>query len=188
MTPGPKPDPDEVAGATSDSICLSCGLCCDGTMFSQVTLALSDSVETLEAAGVVLITKDDRTTLPLRCAALDGTCCSIYADRPVRCGLFTCALYRRHDAGEISTDEALATIAKTRELQRKVHAGLATMLGDTDTAAPGRSFAHLTTELTALLDNAPDREALVEANSLTLLYTSALDQRISSLFRNTRPA
>ena len=169
----------------SDSICLSCGLCCDGTMFKRITLALSDRGDVLASAGVKLISKGDRREMPLRCAALDGTCCTIYEDRPVRCGLFTCALYRRHAAGEISTDEALATIAKTQELQRKVHAGLATMLEDEGLQAPGTSFGDMVERMQAQLDAAPDREAVVEANSLTLLYATALDRRITALFRNT---
>lgn len=168
----------------SESICLSCGLCCDGSIFRHVTLALSDRVDVLEAAGVVLTTKENRTQLPLSCAALDGTCCTIYDDRPVRCGLFTCALHRRHAADEIDTDEALATIATTRELQRKVHNGLATMLDDPDVAAPGRSFSEMIERMQAMLNEAPDRQALEEAHTLTLLYAKAFDQRISSLFRN----
>jgi Fe-S-cluster containining protein len=167
-----------------ESICLSCGLCCDGTMFKRITLALSDRTEPLARAGVVLIAKENRTEMPLRCAALDGTCCTIYADRPVRCGLFTCALHRRHAAGEISTDEALATITKTRELQHKVHRGLARLFGEDDVTGPGRSFGDMIDRMQAMLDDAPDREAVVEANSLTLLYATALDRRITALFRN----
>lgn len=182
MTSSPEPGAD--TGADGESICLSCGLCCDGTMFKRITLALSDRTEVLERAGVVLTTKGNRTEMPLRCAALDGTCCTIYADRPVRCGLFTCALHRRHAAGEIDTDEALATIAKTRALQRKVHDGLARMFGEDDVTGPGRSFGDLIERMQSMLDAAPDREALVEANSLTLLYATALDRRISALFRN----
>ena len=167
-----------------DSICLSCGLCCDGSIFTHITLALSDRVDVLEAAGVVLTKKDERTEVRLRCTALEGTCCTIYEDRPVRCGLFTCALHRRHASGEISTDEALATIDKTRELQRKVHDGLAAMLDDGDVRSPGRSFSDMIERMQAMLNDAPDRQALEQANALTLLYAKAFDQRISSLFRN----
>ena len=184
MTTPPSPDPGADQATVEESICLSCGLCCDGTMFTRITLALSDRTNVLEAAGVVLTTKENRTQMQLRCAALDGTCCTIYEDRPVRCGLFTCALHRRHAAGEIDTDEALATIAKTRELQRKVHDGLARMFGEDEVTGPGRSFADLIDRMQSMLDASPDREALVEANSLTLLYATALDRRISTLFRN----
>ena len=173
-----------MSDTASESICLSCGLCCDGSIFTRITLALSDRVDILEAAGVVLSKKDERTEMRLRCTALDGTCCTIYEDRPVRCGLFTCALHRRHSAGEVGTDEALATIAKTRELQAKVLDGLAAMLDDGDVRAPGRSFSDLIERMQAMLNDAPDRRAVEEAHALTLLYAKAFVQRISSLFRN----
>lgn len=146
---------------------------------------MSDRTDVLEAAGVTIGTKDGRSHIPLRCGALDGTCCSVYADRPVRCGLFTCALYRRHEAGEVTEEEALAIIAKTRALQAIVHARLAAFLShEPDRSQIGRSFAALTEEFRDRIETAADPEATREANSLTLMYVSAFDQRISRLFRN----
>lgn len=169
----------------SDSICLSCGLCCSGALFRFVGLAPSDNTAALEAAGVRLTTKDDRPALPLPCAAHDGSCCTVYEDRPARCGAFTCALYRRHEAGEVPTDVALTEIASTVELYGIVRSRLQHFLHAVD--APIRtdpSLADLVEGLKAVIESAPDPEAVKEALSLTLLYTAALDQRISRYFRD----
>lgn len=169
----------------TDSICLSCGLCCSGALFRFVALAASDNTAVLEAAGVVLTTKDDRPALPLPCAAHDGSCCTVYADRPVRCGLFTCALHRRHEAGEVPTDEALAEIATTVELYGIVRSRLQHFLHAVDAPVPSNpSLADLVGGLKAVIESAPDPEAVKEALSLTLMYTTALDQRLSRYFRN----
>ena len=40
---------------TSQELCLSCGFCCDGTLFGSVPLAAADAPTPLQAAGIQVI-------------------------------------------------------------------------------------------------------------------------------------
>src|SRR4051794_33883927 len=61
------------------SICVGCGLCCDGTLFSHLGVVdESDLGLPLQALGVSLIVEADPPVFALPCPAFDGCACSIY--------------------------------------------------------------------------------------------------------------
>jgi Fe-S-cluster containining protein len=62
----------------------------------------------------------DRFRLP--CPALDGACCSIYADRFAICRSFRCALLRRYEAGEVGLEEALEFVATAKDMLERAEA------------------------------------------------------------------
>jgi len=76
-----------------DDICLACGLCCDGTLFSHVTLQDSDDSDAL--AILELEQVDDASSFVQPCQVL-GSCgsCQVYHDRPVMCAKFECDLLK----------------------------------------------------------------------------------------------
>ncbi|MCD9623279.1 hypothetical protein [Rhabdothermincola salaria] len=111
----------------SPSLCVGCGLCCDGTLLSH--LALSDESDLgapLMAMGVEVIVAADPPVFALPCPAVVDGVCSIYArHRPRACSLFECDLTRAVAEGRLSTEEGRQTIADTIELRDRVAAGAA---------------------------------------------------------------
>lgn len=92
------------------TLCLRCGLCCDGTLFTHVPLRGSE-VEPLKALGLPVKAREDGTPiLPQRCAALDGKRCTAYAERPEGCRRYHCHLFSALSEGEVSLAEALAVV------------------------------------------------------------------------------
>jgi hypothetical protein len=88
-----------------ETLCRSCGLCCDGSLFGRVTL------------------QADEVHLPVLeqpCAAHSSSACSIYAERPRACRAFTCRLYERHrrEGGPLET--RLEAVRRVRALLRIV--------------------------------------------------------------------
>ena len=74
------------------SLCLSCGLCCDGTLFARARLVWSEA-ERLPLLGLPVLVQDDGSLfLTQPCQALDGARCRIYADRPRTCREYACDL------------------------------------------------------------------------------------------------
>ena len=106
------------------SICVGCGMCCDGTMYRHVEVGEGDPLDLLESAGSTFFTKDDTTSFRQPCPAFRAGCCSIYEGRPSVCRDYRCLLLRRHQAGDVSADEALALVARTTDLRDRVRAGL----------------------------------------------------------------
>ena len=98
------------------SICIGCGLCCDGTVVSH--LAVSDESDLgapLRALGVELIVVSDPPVFELPCPAVDDGVCTVFdRHRPRACAQFECAVLRDHDSGAIDRPEALSRIDALR--------------------------------------------------------------------------
>ena len=98
------------------TLCLHCGLCCDGTLFTHVPLRRTEA-EALKALGLPVREREDGPPLlPQRCAALDGRRCTAYAQRPEGCRRYHCHLFAALSEGELSLEEALAVVDGARAL------------------------------------------------------------------------
>ncbi|HEX3770515.1 MAG TPA: YkgJ family cysteine cluster protein [Polyangiaceae bacterium] len=105
--------------ATADelaTLCRSCGLCCDGSLFGRARLD-PDEVEGARRRGLRVVASGASFEQP--CAALVASppfACSIYADRPRACGRFTCKLYERHRREGGPLEARLAAVTRVRTL------------------------------------------------------------------------
>jgi Fe-S-cluster containining protein len=120
---------------SGEQLCLTCGLCCDGTLFNHVKLGPTDDPKKLKALGLpVAVTRARTPVVHFRqpCAALcaDRTC-KLYADRPSQCQTFECGVFKDAHAGRIEFAAALRLVKQARQraddARRLLHA-----LGDTD--------------------------------------------------------
>ncbi len=118
-------------------LCTACGMCCNGVMFEVVEIQPADSAKALSALGLKVRPKRLQTYFVQPCAALRGTCCSIYDARPVRCRLFECQQLQRVAAGKITEAAAMETI---REAQRRVEI-VNGLLAKTDATNPMKPLA-----------------------------------------------
>ena len=112
---------------TEASICVGCGLCCDGTVLTH--LAVSDQSDVgapLAALGVELHVAADPPVFALPCPAVEHGACTVFElHRPRACSHFECDLSRAVAAGDLDPQQARATIAETIELRDRVAAGAA---------------------------------------------------------------
>ena len=94
------------------SLCLRCGLCCDGNLFTRVPLADLE-VAPARARGLALVARPDGgSALRQRCAALSGCACEIYDQRPATCRSYRCMLLSALAADELAPAEAHALVAE----------------------------------------------------------------------------
>ena len=102
----------------TDTLCLQCGLCCNGVLFADVRPEPGDKSPLF--AGRLRVNQP--------CPAFNSaTCaCAIYKDRP------ECRQLLGVQAGEITMDTALKRISKARQLATKVEK-LLTELGHNET-------------------------------------------------------
>lgn len=101
--------------STSD-LCVACGLCCDGTIFSFISISEPEA-EALTDAPVQVDRANGRTSMRLGCTALKNKCCTIYERRPSGCREYFCAIVKDMEAGKKSFDESLAIVQR---IQREV--------------------------------------------------------------------
>ncbi len=103
----------------SVSICLSCGLCCNGVLFRAVDV-MADEIETIQRHGLVLAQEEHHFSFHQPCACHVNSACAIYANRPFTCRAFTCKLLQHVQNGTLDPDASRATIRQVRELLQRV--------------------------------------------------------------------
>jgi len=101
------------------SLCLDCGLCCDGTLFSH---ASREGGGPRAAALPPAEGKPGAFRQP--CAAFCATGCSIYEDRPTTCRTFDCTVLTAFQKGRITRDDALEAINELKSRRARVAAAL----------------------------------------------------------------
>ena len=120
----------------TETLCTSCGLCCDGTLFADVELVGQAEVARLEIMGMEVENENGSIGLLSQpCAALRGTRCGIYAHRPKCCRVFQCHLLQNVQRGAVTVERAMEQIADAREQIRQVRAMLG-RLGNRDESLP----------------------------------------------------
>jgi len=107
--------------SVEERLCLACGFCCDGTLFTRVRLQSEDSVESLKSAEL-RVQQDDHGDWIMQqpCSGYRQDACQTYHCRPARCGLFRCTLLRYVEAGEVSEAEALSVIRDTKQTRNQL--------------------------------------------------------------------
>ena len=131
----------------AESLCLTCGICCNGALFQDVGLQPGDDAALLQSLGLPLKNigrRQDAETLsthpkskiqnrkfPQPCAALEGCRCRIYPDRPTYCRQFECLLLKDLLAGQVDLNAAHRVVRATRRRADKV-LKLLRQLGDLD--------------------------------------------------------
>lgn len=101
------------------SLCLSCGMCCDGTLFNvaAVTLEEADRLE-----GRVNLT-ENRLRIRQPCPALmSNNGCAVYTERPHACRHFRCTVLQQLERGQLTDAEAHESIAEVLERRRTLAA------------------------------------------------------------------
>jgi len=107
------------------TLCQHCGLCCDGTLFTSVPLKPTE-VEPLRQRSLPVISRADGSPgLAQRCAALEGRCCTVYAERPEACRRYHCHLFTALSEGEVSLEESLQVVDEAHARLRAVDTGSA---------------------------------------------------------------
>ena len=108
----------------SNSLCLECGLCCNGVIFANGQLQPEDDAEHLSSLGLKFV-PNRKSAIANRkfvqpCAAFDGCRCKIYSERPRYCREFECLLLKNVKAGRVESAEALRVIRTARQRVEKV--------------------------------------------------------------------
>ncbi|MBB4612566.1 hypothetical protein [Novosphingobium taihuense] len=108
-------------------LCLSCGLCCDGTLYEDAKIR-DDEVASVEGIGLKTgRNAEGHATFLFACHYLDGACCTRYDQwRPSVCGKYFCRLQEKVRRNELAEDQAFDKIATARRLAADVKKALPT--------------------------------------------------------------
>jgi uncharacterized protein len=135
------------------NICLSCGLCCDGTLIGFVQLS-SDEMPALKEIMEIEDTHGNGFFLHPCSKFCDG--CTIYSKRPKQCGLFKCGLLKSVEQKELGFDTAVGLIEEVK--QRKI--GIQEKLSFLQLELQSQSFYFKMVELKNLLKKITSESSL----------------------------
>ncbi|HRY47901.1 MAG TPA: hypothetical protein P5186_07645 [Candidatus Paceibacterota bacterium] len=96
----------------TESLCLACGLCCNGALFADVILRGASERALFEDIGCVLRTQGGGKRLPQPCPAWIQSRCQIYDRRPLYCREFDCQLLLDCRNGQMTSKRALSLIRR----------------------------------------------------------------------------
>lgn len=118
-------DPGSIAPGVTASICIGCGLCCDGTVVSHLAVAdESDLGAPLRMLGVEIVAEAEPAVFALPCPAVARGRCTIHdLHRPSACAQFECRVSAAVLDGSMAAEAARHTIGAAIELRGEVMAG-----------------------------------------------------------------
>lgn len=105
--------------ASDQSICIGCGLCCDGTVVTHLAVRdESDLGAPLRGLGVEIIAAADPPVFALPCPAVNEGICTIHAlHRPSACSQFECSLSQGVIDETVTAEKARLLISATFALR-----------------------------------------------------------------------
>ena len=101
------------------ALCLACGLCCQGPLFSWAVLQ-PDELAHAETLPVVMVDREDALGFRLPCACFRDMHCTVYDERFQVCRDFACQLLLRLRNDQVSQAEALELVRQARELVQEI--------------------------------------------------------------------
>lgn len=170
----------------TDTLCTRCGLCCDGSLFADVELAPDDAVLVLESLGLEIEDDDDRDGAELLiqpCAALRGTRCRVYSQRPECCRTFECRLLRDVRLGHLEPAAAHTRIAEALARIKT----LRTQLRQLGPLEAGLSWRDQCTDLLAATEESTDA-AVQRQRTETARSAKALEAWLRTTFLGAKKA
>lgn len=112
--------PVHVDQLDGSKLCLECGLCCDGSIFRFVNLAVDEQTDAVAYGADVVVRQhaDGSRSAALRqpCVLHQGGCCSTYQQWiPSGCSSYRCRLLDGYTSGELSIEECREVIGLYRD-------------------------------------------------------------------------
>jgi len=104
------------------TICVNCGMCCDGTLFLHAHLNPGERGNLPEKIEGQSYSKDGKDFFRLPCRYFKGKC-SIYDQAKADvCSAYRCQLLKDFESGKISLDEALDVVSGAGNMRAEIMA------------------------------------------------------------------
>lgn len=161
----------------SDSlnICLSCGLCCDGTLVGHVQLS-NEELPTLK--GLMDVENENNNGFFLQPCNKYCNGCSIYSQRPKQCADFNCGLLKSVEQKELDFDSATTVIKVIKQKKNTIEQKLVTL----NIELLSQSFYFKMVELKKLLQQTNTESSLTQSHIDLISELEQLDTLMASKF------
>lgn len=159
----------------STNICLSCGICCDGTLIGFVQLSQEEAPE-IRAIMEIEQEKGQAFFLHPCKKFCDG--CTIYSKRPKQCASFECGLLKSVEKKELPFNSAVEMINEVKLKRVEIEEKLAAL----EIGLQSQSFYFKMIELEKILQKEKAGLSFTSNHQDLLLQLQYLDNLVSRNF------
>ena len=158
------------------NICLSCGLCCDGTLIGFVQLESEELSSVRKLMEIEETEENGMFFLP--CNKLGCNGCNIYSQRPKACRNFECGVLKSVEKKELSFDKATEVIAVVKQKKIAIEKHVATL----QIELQSKSFHFKMLELKKLLRKDKSELSLSQSHQELKLELEELEKLLTKSF------
>ncbi len=158
------------------NICLSCGLCCDGTLIGFVQLESEELSPIRKLMEIEETGENGMFFLP--CNELGCNGCNIYSQRPKACRNFECGVLKSVEKKELTFDKATEVIDVVKQKKIAIEKQVATL----QIELQSKSFHFKMLELKKLFRKDKSELFLSESHQELKLKLSELEKLLSKSF------
>ena len=158
------------------NICLSCGLCCDGTLIGFVQLESEELSPVRKLMEIEQTGENGMFFLP--CNELGCNGCNIYSQRPKACRNFECGVLKSVEKKELSFDNATDVIDVVKQKKIAIEKHVATL----QIELQSKSFHFKMLELKKLLRKDKSELTLSKNHQELKLELEELEKLLSKSF------
>jgi len=159
----------------STNICLSCGLCCDGTLIGFVQLCEEEIPELSKLIEIEAVNGKGFILQPCK-EFCNG--CTIYAKRPKHCISFKCGLLKSVEQKELGFDLAIETIIAVKQKKGTIEKKLETL----QIELQSHSFYFKMVELKKMIRKSKFESSLTKSHLELVTDLMQLDKLLLSKF------
>ncbi len=153
-------------------ICLSCGICCDGTLIGFVQL---HTEEIPAVRKIIEVEEEGQQGIFLQpCKQFSCNGCKVYAERPIECGKYECGLLKSAAKKELTFEDAVDVVAAVKQKTALITEHIASL----DIKLHSKSFYFQMFELKKLFRKNKSNIALSPSQEKLLAEVEELDEML----------
>jgi hypothetical protein len=130
-------------------ICVTCGMCCDGTLFLHASLNPGEKGNLPEKIEQQTFTEGEKDYFRLPCRYFSGKCSIYKEERAYVCGSYRCQLLKDFSEKKVNVGEALKIIRQAKALREEIYAEFCYLSGKNEVIY----FKQLFQELIKIIDS-----------------------------------
>jgi len=117
------------AGTQRETPCVTCGLCCDGTLFTFAVLKEGEIYDASIREGLDRFHDGSEPCFRLPCGFLEDCRCKVYhLQRPTICGSYECRLLKGYHEGKLSWEATANEIHEIKQMRSRVSSRMQSLL------------------------------------------------------------
>jgi hypothetical protein len=137
------------APKAEQKICVKCGMCCDGTLFSHASLNPGEKGNLPEGIEQQTVTEAENDYFCLPCLYFSGKCTIYKENRAYVCSSYRCQLLKDFSDKKVNVGEALKIIRQAKAMREEIFAEFCYLSGKNEVI----SFKQLFQELNKIIDS-----------------------------------